>query len=100
MFGKKHMKPNSFLPDRPGNLVRSWQHLLDPIFPIQIPDIYDCIKYDVQHNRSVLEPGPAWDTAIQLYTYVKNLADVVIPQEYGMTKEEKLTIAQVRHWRS
>ncbi len=49
----------------------------------------------MQHNRTVLEPGPAWDTAIQLYTYVKNLADVVIPQEYGMTKEEKLTIAQV-----
>jgi inositol hexakisphosphate/diphosphoinositol-pentakisphosphate kinase len=49
----------------------------------------------VQHNRSVLEPGPAWDIAIQLYTYVKNLADVVIPQEYGMSKDEKLTIAQV-----
>lgn len=62
----------------------------------QIPDIYDCIKYDVQHNRTILEPGSVWDTAIQLYTYVKNLADVVIPQEYGMTKEEKLTIAQVK----
>ena len=25
----------------------------------------------------------------------QNLADVVIPQEYGMTRPEKLTIAQV-----
>jgi len=60
----------------------------------KIPDIYDCIKYDVQHNRSVLHPGPAWDTAVKLYTLVKALADVVIPQEYGITAEEKLTIAQ------
>ena len=51
------------------------------IFDIsKIPDIYDCIKYDVQHNRGILDPGPAWNTALQLYTYVKNLADVVIPQ--------------------
>jgi inositol hexakisphosphate/diphosphoinositol-pentakisphosphate kinase len=81
-----------------GKSCRELAALAEPYLPVQIPDIYDCIKYDVQHNRSVLEPGPAWDTAIQLYTYVKNLADVVIPQEYGMTKEEKLTIAQVRHW--
>ena len=34
------------------------------------------------------------DTTEELYTYAKNMADVVIPQEYGMTRAEKLTIAQ------
>ena len=42
--------------------------------------IYFLILLSVQHNRSILDPGPAWNTALQLYTYVKNLADVVIPQ--------------------
>ena len=60
----------------------------------KIPDIYDCIKYDVEHNRAVLIHSEAWKVAVQLYTNVKHLADVVIPQEYGMTRAEKLTIAQ------
>eukprot|EP00096_Caligus_rogercresseyi_P004245 TRINITY_DN1843_c0_g1_i6.p1 TRINITY_DN1843_c0_g1~~TRINITY_DN1843_c0_g1_i6.p1 ORF type:complete len:1151 (+),score=271.91 TRINITY_DN1843_c0_g1_i6:86-3538(+) len=56
----------------------------------KIPDIYDCIKYDIQHNRNIL-PSPE---AEELYIYAKNMADVVIPQEYGMTRGEKLAIAQ------
>ena len=46
----------------------------------KVPDIYDCVKYDLQHNRHVLVSG----RAEELYTYAKNMADVVIPQEYGM----------------
>ncbi len=42
----------------------------------KVPDIYDCIKYDLQHNRKVLQS----DEAEELYTYAKNMADVVIPQ--------------------
>ncbi|XP_062440198.1 inositol hexakisphosphate and diphosphoinositol-pentakisphosphate kinase 1 isoform X2 [Rhea pennata] len=54
----------------------------------KIPDIYDCIKYDVQHNCSLKLEGTA-----ELFKLSKALADVIIPQEYGINKEEKLEIA-------
>ncbi|XP_067003920.1 inositol hexakisphosphate and diphosphoinositol-pentakisphosphate kinase 2 isoform X3 [Anabrus simplex] len=56
----------------------------------KIPDIYDCIKYDLQHNQHTLQ----FEQAEELYMYAKYLADIVIPQEYGMTVQEKLTIGQ------
>nr|XP_046478806.1 inositol hexakisphosphate and diphosphoinositol-pentakisphosphate kinase 2 isoform X4 [Neodiprion pinetum] len=56
----------------------------------KIPDIYDCIKYDLQHNNHTLQ----FDYAEELYIYSKYLADIVIPQEYGLTVQEKLTIGQ------
>ncbi|XP_063985902.1 inositol hexakisphosphate and diphosphoinositol-pentakisphosphate kinase 2 isoform X15 [Diachasmimorpha longicaudata] len=56
----------------------------------KIPDIYDCIKYDLQHNNHTLQ----FDHAEELYIYAKYLADIVIPQEYGLTVQEKLTIGQ------
>ena len=82
-------------------MARRWGKLEKDFLPktcvfdiSKIPDIYDCIKYDVEHNRAVLIHSEAWKVAVQLYTNVKHLADVVIPQEYGMTRAEKLTIAQ------
>ncbi|XP_023237533.1 inositol hexakisphosphate and diphosphoinositol-pentakisphosphate kinase-like isoform X5 [Centruroides sculpturatus] len=54
----------------------------------KIPDIYDCIKYDLQHNQHTLQ----FTHSEELYIYAKALADIVIPQEYGITEQEKLTI--------
>ncbi|XP_078539427.1 inositol hexakisphosphate and diphosphoinositol-pentakisphosphate kinase 1 isoform X13 [Lissotriton helveticus] len=54
----------------------------------KIPDIYDCIKYDVQHNSALKLEGTE-----ELFKLSKALADMIIPQEYGINKEEKLEIA-------
>lgn len=56
----------------------------------KIPDIYDCIKYDLQHNQHTLQ----FEQAEELYVNAKYLADIVIPQEYGLNAQEKLTIGQ------
>ncbi|KAL5019491.1 hypothetical protein ScPMuIL_002383 [Solemya velum] len=78
-------------------LTRRWAklekdfRLKDGRFEIsKIPDIYDCIKYDLQHNLKTLE----YSNAEELFTCSKALADIVIPQEYGITMEEKLHISQ------
>lgn len=94
----------------------------------KIPDIYDCIKYDTQHNASL-----ALEDTLELFRLSRALADIVIPQvpffrflnlavcvcravpavmlgvdnththfcllictmqEYGISKAEKLDIAQ------
>ncbi|XP_044048649.1 inositol hexakisphosphate and diphosphoinositol-pentakisphosphate kinase 1 isoform X8 [Siniperca chuatsi] len=55
----------------------------------KIPDIYDCIKYDSQHNASL-----GLEDTLELFRLSRALADIVIPQEYGISREEKLDIAQ------
>ncbi|XP_062522518.1 inositol hexakisphosphate and diphosphoinositol-pentakisphosphate kinase 2-like isoform X2 [Corticium candelabrum] len=56
----------------------------------KVPDLYDCVKYDLLHNRPLNLDG-----AEELHDLVSTLADIVVPQEYGMTAEEKLEIAQL-----
>ncbi|CAG5126097.1 unnamed protein product, partial [Candidula unifasciata] len=51
---------------------------------------YDCIKYDLQHNQKTLQ----FKRAQELFMCSKALADIIVPQEYGITKEERLHIGQ------
>lgn len=41
----------------------------------KIPDIYDCIKYDSQHNASL-----GLEDTLELFRLSRALADIVIPQ--------------------
>ncbi len=53
----------------------------------KIPDIYDNIKYDIIHNKQIIG-----ETAFELYKIINNLADFVMPLEYGIKIEEKIKI--------
>ena len=53
----------------------------------KIPDIYDNIKYDIIHNKQIIG-----DTAFELYQIINNLADFVMPLEYGIKIEDKIKI--------
>ncbi|XP_013386864.1 inositol hexakisphosphate and diphosphoinositol-pentakisphosphate kinase 2 isoform X1 [Lingula anatina] len=71
-----------------GKLERDF-HQRSGLFDIsKLPDIYDCIKYDLQHNQEALQ----FDNTEELYVCSKAMADLIIPQEYGLSKEDKLCI--------
>ena len=53
----------------------------------KIPDIYDNIKYDIIHNKNLIN-----ENGNQLYKEVSLLANFVMPLEYGITKDEKVNI--------
>lgn len=64
-------------------LIRRWAKLekdfklkTDNYDISKIPDIYDCIKYDLQHNQKTLQ----FERAEELFLCSKALADIVIPQ--------------------
>lgn len=58
-------------------ILRHTSFILTGNFDVsKIPDIYDNIKYDLQHNSSILETS----VAERLYILSKALADIVIPQ--------------------
>jgi len=53
----------------------------------KIPDIYDNIKYDIIHNKDLMN-----DDSYELFEEISILANFVMPLEYGITKEEKINI--------
>uniref|UniRef100_A0A1I8IF39 Inositol hexakisphosphate and diphosphoinositol-pentakisphosphate kinase n=1 Tax=Macrostomum lignano TaxID=282301 RepID=A0A1I8IF39_9PLAT len=76
-----------------------WQKLLkdfqldnDQFQLAKVPDIYDNIKYDLLHNTALF--NSCGQVARQLCFLAKNMADIVVPSEYGITSREKLFIAQ------
>ena len=53
----------------------------------KIPDIYDNIKYDLIHNKELMN-----ESAYKLFDEISLLANFVMPFEYGITREEKINI--------
>ena len=51
----------------------------------KVPDLYDCVKFDAIHNSRIKLPSIP-----ELFYVAKQLADFVIPQEYGVTQDQKV----------
>ncbi|KAL5966537.1 Inositol hexakisphosphate and diphosphoinositol-pentakisphosphate kinase [Taenia solium] len=73
-----------------GKLVKDFRSPSGDYDVSKLPDIYDNIKYDIQHNPGILIESEMLD----FFSLARALADIVVPQEYGITKEEKLVISQ------
>ncbi|ABO94968.1 predicted protein [Ostreococcus lucimarinus CCE9901] len=53
----------------------------------KVPDVYDAVKYDAIHNEHLALEGLE-----ALYEIAKELADCIVPNEYGTTASSKLRI--------
>jgi len=92
---KSERKPY-FTEDLP-NMLWRWRKMVDELYNkkkkrfdySKIPDVFDCCRYDLRHNEEILKEidlGQLWDLT-------EILANFIIPQEYGITKEQKLEVS-------
>jgi hypothetical protein len=69
-----------------------YKRLYDPdedLFDLsRIPDVHDNVRFDVLHNPHL---GLS-STLEKLYSLAKNMADTVVPQEYGTTFAQKRSV--------
>ena len=69
-------------------LYQDFYSVKNKLFDVsKIPDIYDNIKYDLIHNKHLLN-----DDAYNLFYNINSLANFVMPLEYGITIDEKVKI--------
>jgi inositol hexakisphosphate/diphosphoinositol-pentakisphosphate kinase len=54
----------------------------------RVPDVHDNVRFDMLHNPHL----GLTKTLEKLYNLAKSMADLVVPQEYGITIEEKRDI--------
>jgi len=54
----------------------------------RVPDVHDNVRFDMLHNPHL----GLTETLQKLYDLAKSMADCVVPQEYGITTEEKRDI--------
>ncbi|GKY97682.1 hypothetical protein MPSEU_000726400 [Mayamaea pseudoterrestris] len=77
-------------------LTERWRFIYDRLYDSEtdrfdlsrIPDVHDNVRFDVLHNPHI---GLS-STLHQLYELAKDMADCVVPQEYGTTELEKSSV--------
>ena len=78
----------SLMLDRYEKLNKDFKNKKTGLFDLtKVPDVYDMVRYDVLHNSHLGLHGME-----ELLRLSRDFADVVVPQEYGISKEEKLSI--------
>ena len=75
--------------DRWEKLHKDFKNKKTGLFDLtKVPDVYDMVRYDVLHNSHLGLKGIE-----ELLKLSRDFADVVVPQEYGISREEKISIA-------
>jgi len=58
--------------------------------PSKIPDIFDCVKFDIMHTPELFNMKNHY--LLQIYPLAKRLAEIVVPQEYGLDSKDKMDL--------
>jgi len=77
-------------------LTERWRFIYERLYDTEtdtfdltrIPDVLDNVRFDVLHNPNLCLTS----TLHKLYSLAKNMADTVVPQEYGTTLAEKRSV--------
>jgi len=83
-----------------------WEKLVEDLYDVsensfdttKIPDVYDCIRYEMLHNISQFEPDFSdivQSIMIPLHELSQRLSLIVIPLEYGYSSSDKFDIASL-----
>jgi inositol hexakisphosphate/diphosphoinositol-pentakisphosphate kinase len=84
------------------DMVKRWSNLLDAFYDeeekgdfdaTKIPNLFDSVRYELLHNANCL--GLSYDKMDQLWERIEALTGFVTPQEYGVTREDKLYISRM-----
>ncbi|KAK9719425.1 inositol hexakisphosphate and diphosphoinositol-pentakisphosphate kinase [Basidiobolus ranarum] len=106
----EHIQKTWCCSETPGLFKERWekifQDICDPGYenfnPSKVPELYDSLKYDALHNREFLEvifvkpeEHGQIEQICELYYRAKILFDIVAPQEFGITADEKMEIGSL-----
>jgi inositol hexakisphosphate/diphosphoinositol-pentakisphosphate kinase len=83
----------SLFKERWATLVKSfYDEKTQKLDATKIPDLDDCIKYDALHNVKIIQL--LHPDIRHVYRSIRQAADFVIPQEYGVLRKHKLSLGK------